>query len=149
MITYQHRGELHWLPEEELRAVERSGHSSWQEYMSTPTKWPEPTVAVVPLMEARPGAVEPGLRPIEHMYTCTRVAPFTPLEYAFVRHFRRLPNSTLAALLGRRRDAVRDARKRLKVPSFKVGAMHPTKEDELMRMATFWLSERRAAYGYD
>ena len=50
---------------EEVEAVERSGRSSWQSYALTPSTWPEPSSAVVPLMEGRPGAVEPWVRPVE------------------------------------------------------------------------------------
>ena len=59
MIPYTINGEEHYLPDEELQAVEMSGRSRWQDYAMTPGEWPAPTVPVCPLMDARPGAVEP------------------------------------------------------------------------------------------
>ena len=59
MIEYTINGERDWLPTEELRAVERSGYSTWQQYAMTPGEWPAPITPILPLMDARPGKVEP------------------------------------------------------------------------------------------
>ena len=59
MIEYTINGGRDWLPTEELEAVERSGRSTWQDYAMTPGEWPAPTSPICPLMDARPGAVEP------------------------------------------------------------------------------------------
>jgi hypothetical protein len=61
-MTYtDHNGITQTMGAEELEAVERSGRSSWYDYATTPTRWPEPTTPVVPLMMARPGATEPTI----------------------------------------------------------------------------------------
>lgn len=52
-------GELDYLPWSDLEAAQRSGSSSWQDYASTPSQWPEITTPIVPLIDARPGQVEP------------------------------------------------------------------------------------------
>ena len=53
------QGEPDVLPLGELQCVERSGRSTWMDYATTPGEWPFVVVPMVPLMEARPGAVEP------------------------------------------------------------------------------------------
>lgn len=53
------QGEPDVLSLGELQCVERSGRSAWMDYATTPNEWPAVVVPMVPLMEARPGAVEP------------------------------------------------------------------------------------------
>ena len=53
------QGEPDVLPLGELEAVERSGRSIFGEYAMKPSQWPVAQVAVIPLMEGRPGATVP------------------------------------------------------------------------------------------
>lgn len=52
-------GKRDQLPLGEMQEVERSGRSTWQAYIMHPGQWPEPSTAVVPLMEGRPGQTAP------------------------------------------------------------------------------------------
>ena len=58
-IVFEMNGHRHVMSGEEAEAIERSGYSTWQDYSYFPGSWPEPNTAVVPLMDARPGKVEP------------------------------------------------------------------------------------------
>ena len=62
---YQLHDERHAITAEEVEAIERTGRSSWQQYASIPTQWPGERFAVLPLMEGRPGATEPGEFPTQ------------------------------------------------------------------------------------
>ena len=53
------QGEPDVLPLGELDSVELTGRSRWMDYATTPGEWAALAAPVVPLMEARPGAVEP------------------------------------------------------------------------------------------
>lgn len=148
-IGYKIGNTFHLLSAAELAAVERSGRSSWQEYIATPTQWPEPTVPVAPLMAARPGAVEPGVRPVHFGYHTIRRGALRPLEYAFINKFQVLPNTHLAAILHRNADTVRYAKRVMDIEPWRTGRLNDHEQDDLMREAVLWYSERRAAYGYD
>lgn len=73
-MRYYFNGQWHFMLQDEIDAIEQSGRSvdqygrpmTAQAYGITecPNEWPAPTVPFVPLMEARPGAVEPWLRPV-------------------------------------------------------------------------------------
>lgn len=148
-IRYKIGNTFHTLSAEELRAVEQSGRCSWQAYIATPTQWPEPTVPVVPLMQARPGAVEPGVRPAHFGYHKVRKGALRPLEYAFINKFQALPNTHLAAILHRNADTVRYAKRVMDLEPWRTGRLNDREQDDLMREATLWYAERRTAYGYD
>lgn len=149
MIAYTIGNTRHWLSDEELQAVEESGRCSWQAYIATPTQWPEPTVPVVPLMQARPGAVEPGVRPAHFGYRPIRKGLLKPLEYAFIQKFQLLPNTHLGAILRRDVDAVRYAKGVMDIGPWRAGRLTGEEQDDLMREASLWYAERCAAYGYD
>ena len=59
MITYTFNGDKHVLSLDEFQAVEASGRSSWHDYATTPTVYPEHIGGVHKLMDDRPGKTEP------------------------------------------------------------------------------------------
>lgn len=119
MIEYNINGGRDWLPTEELEAVEQSGRSTWQEYAMTPGEWPAPTVPVGALMDARPGAVEPGLRPVDPKVLPVRYTPVTPLEMELIKMYPLLSNVTLGGILGRCQETIRNKRRELGIEPFK------------------------------
>lgn len=60
----------HFIHQDEIDAIERSGRSSWQEYASTPTEYPAPVHGAWKFLNLRPGATEPiqGQEAIENNF---------------------------------------------------------------------------------
>lgn len=81
-MRYFFNGQWHFMLDDEIAAIEQSGRSvdqygrpmTAQSYGSTdcPNEWPVVTVPFVPLMEARPGAIEPWARPIHTVVSMPR-----------------------------------------------------------------------------
>lgn len=76
MIHYDFNGERHTMGRDEMEAIERSGpphRVTDYAHPSAPNDWPVETFPVRPLMDARPGAVDPWVRPAEQVITKPRV----------------------------------------------------------------------------
>lgn len=58
----------HFIHQEEIDAIERSGRSSWQHYAEVPTVWHERPLTGFELMHDRPGHTAPIIRPFEHRH---------------------------------------------------------------------------------
>lgn len=97
-LRYDLGNEVHYLSYAELDAVEISGRSNWMDYAEAPAQWPEPSAAVIPLMDARPGKTEPGSSPVPSPHPMYRSLITT--EQAFVRRYLKYSNnSTLARIM--------------------------------------------------
>ncbi|HNR56749.1 MAG TPA: hypothetical protein PKJ19_16395 [Flavobacteriales bacterium] len=106
-IAYTFDDCVHILSWDELMSVEVSGRSFLHDYISTPSQWPEPTAAVAPLMDARPGATEPGMGMLDLEHQDFEMRPLTGLEKAFVERYRAYSSlSMLAALFKVNKEAV-------------------------------------------
>lgn len=67
MIAYDFKGRTHYLSDDELDAVERSGRSSLERYARVKelNKRPAPAKELVAAMDERGGAVKEGERPLD------------------------------------------------------------------------------------
>lgn len=75
MIHYDFNGERHTMGRDEMEAIERSGPAhrvTDYAHPSAPNDWPVET-GFIPLMDARPGAVDPWVRPAEQVILKPRV----------------------------------------------------------------------------
>ena len=88
-LPYELNGEYHTITWEEVEDIERSGRSTWSQYASEPSQWPEPTAAFLPLCNARPGATIPGERPVPRTDVVWKFRPLTTVEEAFTRQYRK------------------------------------------------------------
>ena len=101
-IAYTFDDCVHILSWDELMSVEVSGRSFLHDYISTPSQWPEPTAAVAPLMDARPGATEPGMGMLDLEHQDFEMRPLTGLDAAVGEHIEKDPS--FASTFARIRD---------------------------------------------